>query len=45
MTDLSKLKTEMEQVQRPKTDLGGALQTGKTDGNDGEGEVAVKIIE
>ena len=37
MTDLSKLKAEIEGVQRPKTDLGGVVQAGRKDGNeDGE---------
>ena len=37
MTDLSKLKAEIEGVQRPKTDLGGVVHAGRKDGNeDGE---------
>ena len=36
MTDLSKLKAEVEQVQRPKTDLGGMLLGRQTDGTEDE---------
>lgn len=41
MTDLSKLKAEVEQVQRPKTDLGGALLGRQTDGTEDEGKEAM----
>ena len=39
MTDLTKLKAEVERVKRPKTDLGGVVQTGQTHGNEDEGDV------
>ena len=41
MTDLSKLKAEIEQVQRPKTDLGGVLLGRQTDGTEDEGRGAM----
>ena len=41
MTDLSKLKAEVEQVQRPKTDLGGVLLGQQTDGTEDDGREAM----
>lgn len=41
MTDLSKLKAEVEQVQRPKTDLGGVLLGRQADGTEDDGREAM----
>ena len=39
MNDLTKLKAELEEVTRPKTDTGGLLQVERDQPNEGEGKL------